>query len=404
MPDYTYEALAKTGQKQTGTLTAGSEREAASVLDSRGLFPIKIASVSRSGEGGGFSLFSGVSKRETALIYGQLADLLNSGVPLLRALEILERQTTNKRLSSTMRDVRLKVADGTSLSQAMGAHPKVFDELAVSMVRAGQEGGFLEDVLTRIASFVEHQEDLKAKVIGALAYPVFLAGAGMIVLNILMIFFVPKFEPIFAKLREKNELPMITVWVTWVSHTMQSKLGLLIAVLFVIAVVAFFKWAKGPGRATMDAVKIRLPLFGKVFLALSLSRFTRIFGTMLQNGIPILKALTIAKDSTGNRVLSDAIALSAENVTSGQKLADPLRRCKYFPGDVVEMIAIGEEANTLEKVLINISDSLEKRTARNLELMVKLLEPLMLLVMAGVILIVVAGLLLPVFKMGQAVK
>lgn len=402
MPDFSYEALAKTGQKQTGTLTAGSEREAASMLDARGLFPIKIlATGAAAGSGGGF--FKGVSKRELATVYSQMADLLHSGVPLLRTLEILERQTSNQRLSAVMRDVRLKVADGTGLAQAMSAHPRVFDELAVSMVRAGQEGGFLEDVLKRVATFVEHQEDLKAKVIGALAYPVFLAGAGMIVLNILMIFFVPKFEPIFARLREQGELPAITVWVTWVSHTMQSTTGLLLAVLFVVGVVAFFRWSRGSGRTIMDGVKLKLPLFGKVFLALSLSRFTRIFGTMLQNGIPILKALSIAKDSTGNRVLADAIGKSAENVTSGQKLADPLRRCKYFPGDVVEMIAVGEEANTLEKVLLDISDSLEKRTARNLELMVKLLEPLMLLVMAVVILIVVAGLLLPVFKMGQAV-
>lgn len=403
MPDFSYEALAKTGQKQTGTLTAGSEREAASMLDARGLFPIKIlATGGSSGTSGGF--FRGVSNRELSTVYSQMADLLHSGVPLLRSLEILERQGSNQKLSSIMRDVRLKVADGTGLAQAMGAHPRVFDELAVSMVRAGQEGGFLEDVLKRIATFVEHQEDLKAKVIGALAYPVFLAMAGMGVLNILMIFFVPKFEPIFQRLREQNELPGITVWVTWVSHTMQSATGILIAALVLVAFVAFVRWARGSGRTIMDGVKLKLPLFGKVFLALSLSRFTRIFGTMLQNGIPLLKALSIAKDSTGNRVLADAIAKSAENVTGGQKLADPLRRCKYFPGDVVEMIAVGEEANTLEKVLLDISDSLEKRTARNLELMVKLLEPIMLLVMAVVILIVVAGLLLPVFKMGQVVN
>ena len=148
---------------------------------------------------------------------------------------------------------------------------------------------------------------------------------------------------------------------------------------------------------------IENPLFGKVFLALALSRFTRILGTMLHNGIPILRALHITKDSTGNRVLTAAIEKSAENVTAGEKLADPLRKSGYFPPDVVEMIAIGEEANTLERVLIDIADGLEKRTARQLELMVKLLEPIMLLVMAGVTLLVVAGLLLPVFKMGQTV-
>ncbi len=404
MPDFTYEALAKTGLKQTGTLTAGSEREAASVLDSRGLFPVKIVSAGDGSSGGGFSLFNGVSKREIATLFSQLADLLHSGVPLLRSLEILERQTTNKRMSSTMRDVRLKVADGQSLSQAMALYPKVFNELTVSMVRAGQEGGFLEDVLKRIASFTEHQEDLKAKVIGALAYPVFLAVAGFLVLNVLIIFFVPMFEPIFEKLKAQNQLPVLTTYLINFSHFQQSWAGLLGAVGAIVGIVLLVRWSRGSGRRTADAIRLKIPLFGKIFLALAISRFTRILGTMLHNGIPLLKSLTIAKDSTGNKVLSEVIEKSTESVMQGQKLADPLRRSPHFPIDVVEMIAVGEEANTLETVLVGVADSLEKRTARNLELMVKLLEPIMLLVMAAVVLVVVAGLLLPIFKMGQAVS
>jgi general secretion pathway protein F/type IV pilus assembly protein PilC len=166
----------------------------------------------------------------------------------------------------------------------------------------------------------------------------------------------------------------------------------------------FRRWAKTEnGRLIVDRLKVRLPLFGPIFLSLALSRFCRILGTLLHNGIPILKALNIAKDSTGNRVLAQAIEKSAENVTAGQKLADPLRRCGYFPPDVVEMITIAEESNSLETVLVDIADGLEKRTSRNLELMVKLLEPIMLLVMAGVTLLIVMGLLLPVFKMGSTV-
>src|SRR5262249_51246344 len=151
-----------------------------------------------------------VKGRQLATMYAQLADLLNSGVPLLRCLELMERQSTNPTLQAVMRDVRAKVADGTGLSQAMGQHPYVFNELAVSMIRAGQEGGFLEDVLKRISNFVEHQEDLKSKVVGALAYPGFLAVAGFTIVNILMIFFVPKFAKIFEKLKEKGELPVLT--------------------------------------------------------------------------------------------------------------------------------------------------------------------------------------------------
>ncbi|MFO0805679.1 MAG: type II secretion system F family protein [Gemmataceae bacterium] len=406
MPDFTYEAMARSGAKSNGTIAANTEREAAMALDAKGLFPLSISlartQVSGSSTGGFFA--KRVKGRHLAVFYSQLADLLHTGVPLLRSLELLEKQSVNPTLQAVLREIRGKVADGTGLAQAMSAYPRVFDELAVSMVRAGQEGGFLEDVLKRIAAFVEHQEDLKARVIGALAYPVFLALAGFAVLNILVIFFIPKFEPIFAKLKEKDELPQLTMYLMGFSGFLRSWPGWLTIAVLGGLLVWFVTWTRGAGRVWADRQRIRVPLFGKIFLQLALTRFTRILGTMLHNGIPILKALNIAKDSTGNKVLSQAIEKSAENVTAGEKLADPLRKSGYFPPDVVEMIAIAEESNNLEKVLIDISDSLEKRTGRQLDLMVKLLEPIMLLVMAGVTLVVVAGLLLPVFKMGQAVK
>jgi general secretion pathway protein F/type IV pilus assembly protein PilC len=401
MPDFTYVALSAAGARTTGTVTANSEREAAAQLDARGLFPIEVKPTRAASAPGRFG--GGVSGKHLATFYGQLADLLHSGVPLLRGLELLERQTPNARLAATLKEVRLKVADGTGLAQAMALHPKVFDELAVSMVRAGQEGGFLEDVLKRTATFVEHQNDLRNKVIGALAYPVFLGVAGFLIVNGLVIFVVPQFEDIFAKMKANGTLPLLTIGLLGLSHFLQSWTGILGAVGIVAAVVGVSKWLHGPGRMWFDGIKLRLPLFGNVALALALSRFTRIFGTMLQNGIPILKALQIAKDSTGNRVLAAAIEQSAENITGGAKLAEPFRKCKYFPTDVVEMIAIAEESNNLEKVLIDIAENLEKRTARNLDLMVKLLEPLMLLVMAVMVLLVVAGLLMPVFKLGQAI-
>ncbi len=401
MPDFTYEALARTGTKSTGTLTANSEREAALILDGRGLFPLKIAlSKTQASSAGGF--FGGrVRARHVATLYSQLADLLHSGVPLLRSLELLERQSTNRTLQSVLRDVRSRVADGTGLSQAMAFHPRVFNELAVSMVRAGQEGGFLEDVLKRIATFVEHQEDLKSKVVGSLAYPVFLAVAGFAVVAVLMVVFVPKFESIFEKLKEKGEMPAMTSILLLISNSIRSYWWLF-GFVATGSFALFRAWVKTPaGRLTVDRLKIRLPLFGPVFMGLALSRFCRILGTMLHNGIPILKALNIAKDSTGNKVLTAAIEKSAENVTAGQKLADPLRKSGYFPPDVVEMITIAEEANALEKVLVDISDGLDKRTARSLDLMVRLLEPIMLLVMAVVVGSIAVGLLMPIFKISS---
>jgi general secretion pathway protein F/type IV pilus assembly protein PilC len=402
MPDFNYEALAGTGQRSHGCLTANSEREAMSLLDSRGLFPIRIelAKSSIKVRRGGRR----VGSRQMATFFTQLADLLRAGVPLLRSLELLERQSSAPALSDMLREIHAKVADGTSLADAMAQFPRAFNELAVSMVRAGQEGGFLEDVLERIATFTEHQEDLKSKVIGALAYPIFLAATGFIVLNVLVIFFVPRFEPIFKKLDEKGELPVLTQVLIGTSHVLQRHFVWVI-LLLMAAAVAFRQWATSDsGRLVVDAWRLRIPLAGKIYLSLALSRFTRILGTLLHNGIPILQALRIAKDSTGNRVLTAAIDNAAEHVTAGNKLAQPLGTCKYFPRDIVEMVSVGEESNQLEKVLITIAEALEKRTARQLELFVRLLEPIMLLVMALVTLLVVAGLLLPVFKMSSAVR
>jgi general secretion pathway protein F len=402
MPDFNYEALAGTGQRSHGTLTANTEREAQAMLDARGLFPLRIelaksaVHVRRGGRR--------VATRQMATFFSQLADLLRSGVPLLRSLEILERQSASPALTEILKEVHAKVADGTTLADAMAQFPKAFNELAVSMVRAGQEGGFLEDVLERIAIFTEGQEDLKAKVVGALAYPVFLAVTGFTVLNVLIIFFVPRFQPIFERLEAQGELPWLTKALIAVSQTFQSYWYWVVLGVLIVA-VSFRQWAiSQSGRLVVDGWRLRIPGAGKIYLNLALSRFTRILGTLLHNGIPILQALRIAKDSTGNKVLTLAIEAAGENVTAGNRLAEPLGHCKFFPRDVVEMVAVGEESNQLEKVLIGVADALEKRTARQLELFVRLLEPVMLLVMALVTLLVVAGLLLPVFKMSGAIS
>jgi general secretion pathway protein F/type IV pilus assembly protein PilC len=402
VPEFTYEALTGAGQRNQGSLVANSEREVMAMLDARGLFPLRIAPAKSHGTGHRWGFR--IRGRYMTPFYTQLADLLRSGVPLLRSLDILERQSSQPALKEIIREVRAKVADGTSLGEAMAQHPRAFNELAVSMVRAGQEGGFLEDVLKRIADFTEKQDDLKAKVVGALAYPVFLAVVGFLILNILVIFFVPKFEPIFKKLEEKGELPSLTVGLMGLSHFLQGPGGLLILAAAVGSFLGFRYWASTPaGRLRLDGWKLRMPGAGTLYLMYALSRFTRILGTLLHNGIPILQSLRIAKDSTGNRVLADAIEQSAENIKGGDSLAKPLAACKYFPRDVVEMIAVGEESNSLETVLVNIADGMEKRTERQLDLFVRLLEPMMLLVMAGVTLLVVAGLLMPVFKMSSAI-
>jgi general secretion pathway protein F len=401
MPEFNYEAMGSTGIRSSGTLVANSEREVMAMLDARGLFPVKIApkKAISSGKKGGR-----VSSRHLATFYAQLADLLHSGVPLLRSFDILERQASSAGLGEVIREVKARVADGTSLADSMAQHPRVFDELAVSMVRAGQEGGFLEDVLRRIADFTEHQEDLKAKVTGAMAYPVILAVIGLLVVNVLVIFFVPQFKPIFDKLAETGDLPTLTVLLIGLSHVLQ-RYGVFVVIGLVLAWWGFQRWRSTPaGRLAYDSIILQVPGLGGVLQSLAISRFTRILGTMLHNGIPILNALRIAKDSTGNKVLANAIEQAAENVKGGDRLAEPLAACKYIPRDVIEIIAVGEESNNLEKVLVDVADGLDKRTNRQLDLFVKLLEPLMLVVMAVFTALIAAGLLLPVMQMSAAAK
>jgi general secretion pathway protein F/type IV pilus assembly protein PilC len=403
MPDFTYVARNPMGQQATGLLTANSERDAMAQLDQKGLFPVRIEPA-KGKAAGGFRLFGRrVKGRQLTTFYAQLADLLHSGVPLLRSLEILERQSSAPALSEVLRDVRAKVADGTSLADAMAQHPKVFNELSVSMIRAGQEGGFLEDVLKRIADFTDHQEDLKSKVVGAMAYPVFLSVIGTVIVFSLVIFLVPKFEQMFERQKKDGDLPTLTVMLLSTSRFVQSY-WIFILAGGVGAWYGYKQWSQSPsGRQTIDAFKLKLPGAGTIYRNLAIARFCRILGTMLHNQIPILNALTIAKDSTGNRCLTDAIEKAAENVKGGESLAIPLKASGYFPTDVVEMVGVGEESNSLDKVLINIADGTEKRTTRQLDLLVRLLEPVMLLIMAAITLVVVLALLLPFLNMGKMV-
>lgn len=408
MPEFTYLARVPTGEQTTGTLTAASEREVMAVLDQRGLFPVRIEPVRPAGSGWGFG--RRIRSRYLSTFYSQLADLLHAGVPLLRSLEILERQSSVPAMVEILKDVRAKVADGTSLADAMAPHSRAFNELAVSMVRAGQEGGFLEDVLKRIAEFTDHQEDLKSKVVGALAYPVFLAIIGTAIVFGLVIFLVPRFEEMFQQQQEMGELPVLTQMLLGFSRFFWKRpliVPNLVWVLLLVAagVIGFSMWARTPrGRWVVDGIRLKIPGAGHMWRSLAIARFCRILGTLLHNGIPILTALRIAKDSTGNKRLADAIDKAAENVTGGQSLAQPLAASGHFPRDVVEMVAVGEESNSLETVLLTIAESNERRTTRHLELLVRLLEPVMLLIMAAMTLFVVLALIQPFLNLGKMIR
>ena len=398
MPDYKYLARELTGKQVTGTLTASSEKDALANLAGRSLFPINVVQTEQSKQQS-----SGGSRRVPAkfltVFYNQLADLLKSGVPLLRSLQLLEDQTSHPSLKFVIQDVREQVADGTRLNDAMRRHPKAFNFLTVSMVKAGEEGGFLEDVLARIAAFNDHQEELKGKVTGAMVYPVFLLIVGFLVVAAMMVWVVPNFAPMFDSMKKDGTLPWATTTLFSISDTVQEY-GVLMALAAAGAIFALGSYLQSDkGRRVLDEWKLKVPGLGGILQSLAVARFSRMLGTLLKNGVPILQSLRIAKDASGNMVLAEAIGNAADNVSSGQSLAVPLRSSGQFSKDLIEMIAVGEEANNLENVLIGVADNLERRTSRRIDMVVRLLEPMMLLFMAGIVVFIVMALLLPVMTM-----
>ncbi len=402
MPDYTYIARELSGQQTTGVLTAGTEREAVGQLAARNLFPLELR-VAEAHKAQQARKARRVSGRVLANFYSQLSDLLRAGVPLLRSINLLERQTRNSTLKTVVQDIRDDVADGTRLAEALRQHPVVFSELAVSMIRAGEEGSFLEDSLARIAAFTEHQEELKGRVIGAMIYPAILVVLGTVVVSAMMVYFVPQFEPTFASLRDAGQLPWATTALIGMSDLLRNY-GVLILLALAGGGFALSRSLQtDAGRRQFALFQLKMYGIGQVTRSLGIARFCRVLGTLLHNGVPLLASLRIAKDAAGNRVLSEAIGEAAEHVSAGKSLAQPLSDSRQFPADVIEMIAVGEEANNLEQVLINIADKMERTTNRQLDMVVRLLEPAMLVVMAGVILFVVIALMLPILKSSSIV-
>ena len=399
MAEFTYTARNAAGKNTSGVIVAGSKREVFSLLRERALYPMRVD------EARGPVRLWPKSKRIKAELLAnnltQLADLLQNGVSLMAALHVLVEQSSHEVMTEVLTDVRDKVAEGVPFDAALARHPEIFGELAISMVRAGSEGAFLEDALKRTADFLEMQEEMKGQVVGAMAYPAFLAVAGGLVTVVLIVFFVPKFAELFESLKKGNGLPGPTVALLAISDFLGAY-GLFVAA----GMVGLFFWLRKrlqteSARFLVDKYKIKLPAVGPIFLSTALSRFCRVLGTLLTNGVPLLRALEISSDATGNRVLAEAISSSAKNISSGETLSRPLQECGLFPKPIMAMISIAEESNNLEKVLINIADGIDRRIGRQLNVMVRLLEPSMLMILGAVVLFVLTALLLPVFEMSS---
>jgi general secretion pathway protein F len=397
MPEFRYSARDGNGQRTSGVITAGNQREAVAVLSRRGLFPLELNDAAPKAQR---RRIRRVPAQLLAVAYGQMADLLRSGVPLLRAIEVLERQASHTGLKSVLGEVHRHVEDGSTLADAMNRYQTIFGEMAIHMIHAGGEGGFLEEALSRVAEFTETQDDMRKRTLGAVAYPAFLACVGTIVVVVLLVFFVPKFSELFASLREQGELPLMTEMLLGTSEWLQRW-----GVLLLAAIVGGVWWARRwldseDGRQWRDRTVIRLPLAGPIYLSLAVALFCRVLGTLLHNGVPILRSLEISRNAAGNRVLATAIGEATKDISAGQPLAGPLAQSGQFPPLVVEMIAVAEQANNLEGVLLDVANSLERHTWRRLDLAVRLIEPILLLILASVVLFLVIALLLPIMKMG----
>ena len=410
MPDFAYTAKNNLGQSVQGTISATGHREAVVALTRQSLFPMQVKAAGRNQSAQGMSLLGipllgppRVKSELVATTLSQLADLLASGVPLLEGLQILATQTTQPTLRQVLEQVRDDVAEGAALDEALARHPRTFPELVISIVRAGSAGAFLEEALERTSDFLGMQEELKARVKGAMTYPVFLAVMGTCVMIALIVFFVPKFAELFEKLEQQGGLPWTTSALLWLSDALW-RYGIFLIVAIVGGLAWWRRYAVSPkGREQIDAIRLKLPLFGPILQGFAVGRCCRVLGTLLKNGVPLLKALAISADAAGNKVFSKVVRASASNVSSGDTLAKPLEASRLFPPEVMAMVRIAEESNNLDSVLLQIADRTELRNMRKLDMLVRLVEPMLLMVMGAMMLFVILALLLPVFEMSSTV-
>jgi general secretion pathway protein F/type IV pilus assembly protein PilC len=328
-------------------------------------------------------------------MYGQLADLIGSGVPLLRALDSLVKSTVNPRLVALMREIKKEVADGKSLTDSMRQFPETFPPLHTAMVQAGERASFLEEVLRSLSEFLERMDDLRGKVLGALIYPLMLTVVGLAVMIGALVAFVPRFEPLLEGLDQ----PLPTTVIFGLSHAVRGYWFLLLLAVGGLAAGLWMALRSETGRMLIERWRLKVPVLGLTLRMVAITRFCRILGTMLANGVPLLQALSISKGATGSPMMAERIAEAAENVRAGKSLTEPLAVGGLFPAQILAMLSVAEESNKLEKVLLQIADTVERRTTRQIDTAVRLVEPVILCLVAAGIGFLALGLLLPVFTM-----
>ena len=396
MPKFQYTARNLSGGKVAGLIEADGEGAAIQLLERKELYPVDIWNTEDKADN---RLFRGrISNRDLGVMYGQLSDLLGSGVPLLRALKSIVKSTVNKRLKWVLGDIHNSVADGKSLYESMAEHHNIFPELHTVMVQAGERASFIEEVLESLSVFLERLDELRGKVLGALIYPVMLVMLGGTVMVSALVFFVPKFEPMLAGI----EKPMPTEVIFFLSESIRNYWAIIATAIG--GLVAFF-WSAMQSQSSkraMERWRLKIPVAGTAMRMVAITRFCRILGTMLANGVPILQALAISRDATGSALLAESIDDAIKSVRAGESLTGPLKAGGLFPEQVLAMISVAEESNQLQKVLLHIADSVERRTNQQVDQAVRLIEPVILCMVAAGIGFLALGLLLPIFTMASS--
>ena len=396
MPKFQYTARNLSGGKVAGLIEADAAGSAIQLLERRELYPIDIWNTE---DNANHNSFRGrISNRDLSVMYGQLSDLLGSGVPLLRALKSIGKSTVNKRLAGVLGDIHNSVADGKSLYESMAEHNNIFPELHTVMVQAGERASFIEEVFESLSVFLERLDELRGKVLGALIYPVMLVMLGGTVMVGALVFFVPKFEPMLAGI----EKPMPTEVIFFLSESIRNYWLIIAAAIG--GLIAFF-WSalqSQSSKQVMERWRLKVPVAGTAMRMVAITRFCRILGTMLANGVPILQALAISRDATGSALLGENINDAIKNVRAGESLIEPLKAGGLFPEQVLAMISVAEESNQLQKVLLHIADSVERRTNQQVDQAVRLIEPVILCMVAAGIGFLALGLLLPIFTMASS--
>jgi type IV pilus assembly protein PilC len=403
MSTYTYAVRDKAGKVIKGKLEGENKDAVQSRLAQMGYIILEldqqggIAALNEIKFGGG-----NVKQKDVAIFSRQFATMISAGLSLTKCLSILSAQTESANLRDVIVQIGRDVEAGQSLSDALGKHPKAFQPIFVNMVRAGETGGVLDEVLSRLADHLEAELALKAKIKSAMTYPMAMGGLVLVVLAAMMIFVIPTFEKMFTDMG--GTLPGVTQLLITISHTVTSISGVFIG-LGVFGLIMLFRWwSGGPGKLMWDGITLSMPVFGPLVRKIALAKFTRTFGTLVSAGVPILSALDIVADTAGNDVVANAVKHARNAIKEGETIAKPLSESNVFPSMLVQMIAVGEETGALDSMLNKIADFYDEEVGTATDGLTSLIEPLMMASLGVIVGWMMIALYLPMFQVVALVK